>query len=1675
MKKKPKEKQRIGMHRLLSLLLVFTMIFCMMPGMAWADPLDVDQGTAATVYVTISNKGEIVKKDNSDEYIAQVPVTLTGKESYTIDDALKAFHDQYYVGGAAAGYQSSETMITKLWGIAGNGYGYGYQLNSGKTQSSLGQTVSDGDYLDAYIISSADEQYGVFQERTYRAATNTSVALRLRSIASYDESGAPVYSDADDKTYVKGLTIRINGTETEATVGAYGFVTLTFDKAGTYVVSTAASTTISAPVCVVTITEKPTLSDVKVYTDKAHTKILEMTPAFSGGTNEYTVTAPDYSSKLYVTAEGGDNFDGKAIYCSYKASWGSESYTPLGGDVSYRNGNYFNVVVYDETNSPSDYDNKYVFNVKTYATLKNLVIDGTVNQSFDAGTVDGYHAYVDSTQDGVDITATGYYNDYSVTIAGKEAVNGTAYHLTFDWNDEGKMEVPVVVSGGETSTTYRITLEKEPLNDVPYVITQPTGGDYIVGDTAAAMTLHASANGEMAYQWYKNSVNSTEGNGAERIDGATETSYLPKTDYVETAYYFCKITNTETQGVAYTDVVKVVVDPDPTPVAELKTTGSSLSTDDGYPYSAASGYAYDLNETTTTLSVEATSAAEGTLTYQWYQNTGFADIMVSGATDAVYTPSSTAATAKGIFYSCKVSVEFKGKTYSSFSDKVYVYVRGTEAATPIFRSQPAGGDYVCGDTPKKLSFFGSAPDGGDLSYQWYRNSTESTEGGTAIEGATMREYTPPTQNEAGTVYYYCVLTNTFQKFTASATSDVVTLTFVSALDAAKAAWEGSGTKDDPFQLDSADDFKQLRTFVDTNGFSFENVYFKMTADITLPSNWSDGIGGGTTAGNGMNLKPFSGNLDGDGHTLTYSRNCKALFDYVREASVQNLKIQGEYIQSYALVNNYVVDYGSDGDYVLGTGGSQVPGCPDTIDIKNVTILSGTNLKNGGFIGGYASGANVVNISSCVVESGVKIGVKADGTSAGLSAVGSFAGEFNGMIINCTSAATVYGVDYVGGIVGAKGQTAGSYDVSNCSFTGEIVATGEFVGGIAGGGYKGSQWGVGSAPNTFCARIENCYVTGTVTGADKVGGIFGGEEGVTQCWLNGAGYVRNNSFSGVVSATNENGCSGGIIGYMNSLNKNTNVSNNYYLESSAEKGIGSVQYIDTSCSDHETASGATYFDTSIAFDGQRLPDGVTKEDLNRTDDPLGTDADKLAKAMTAEQFSGGTVVGLLNAGEGSFGNWKQGENCPVFEGSAIAYKLEVSGAYKKDYVIGESLDLSDAVFMATWTDGEMTTVDLEDIVISGFDSTTRGQKTVKLSYGAASAEIVVVVLKNTELNPTGTITVSFRLLGDTDHGDNGEVHTLSGNNLVTWMQKSFTVNENSTVEDILKLAEAENDALTFNGEWSGKYGSTYIKGVTYNGVYLEEFTNGTNSGWMYTVNGVHPGVGVSAYYLENGDSIIFHYTDDYTKEQGSEAWGNQPYDPNADLPEDAPTVTLTDETGATITTGGKVSYDSKTATLTITPAAGYEIKDVKVNGVSKGAVTELKGLTKNDKVAVVFAKIAEEDPETTVDTARIIKGVQATTIKLKTVDVKKGYIKVGWTKSKGYKVDGYQVFRSVKRYSGYTTKPFFTKKTSKITSTYKNTKSLKSGTRYYYKVRGYRIIDGQKYYTQWSNKAWWIAK
>lgn len=98
------------------------------------------------------------------------------------------------------------------------------------------------------------------------------------------------------------------------------------------------------------------------------------------------------------------------------------------------------------------------------------------------------------------------------------------------------------------------------------------------------------------------------------------------------------------------------------------------------------------------------------------------------------------------------------------------------AETPVIKTQPQGTSYNAGEKAKALTVAASVTDGGKLSYQWYKNTKNSTTGATAIKGAVSSSYTPVTTT-AETSYYYCVVTNTNSKVsgktTASTTSACV--------------------------------------------------------------------------------------------------------------------------------------------------------------------------------------------------------------------------------------------------------------------------------------------------------------------------------------------------------------------------------------------------------------------------------------------------------------------------------------------------------------------------------------------------------------------------------------------------------------------------------------------------------------------------------------------------------------------------------------------------------------------------------------------------------------------------------------------------------------------------------------------------------------------------------------
>ena len=177
-----------------------------------------------------------------------------------------------------------------------------------------------------------------------------------------------------------------------------------------------------------------------------------------------------------------------------------------------------------------------------------------------------------------------------------------------------------------------------------------------------------------------------------------------------------------------------------------------------------------------TLTVAA-SVSTGTLSYQWYSNTSDSNTggtLITDATSATYQ-ALTVATGT-MYYYCIVTntdnTATGNTTASATSDAATVVVKKNgDAETPNITTQPAD------ETVLKVGVatltVSASVSSGDLTYQWYSNTTDSNTGGAIIGSATAASYTAPTTT-SGIHYYYCDITNTDEYVTGNTTATINT-------------------------------------------------------------------------------------------------------------------------------------------------------------------------------------------------------------------------------------------------------------------------------------------------------------------------------------------------------------------------------------------------------------------------------------------------------------------------------------------------------------------------------------------------------------------------------------------------------------------------------------------------------------------------------------------------------------------------------------------------------------------------------------------------------------------------------------------------------------------------------------------------------------------------------------
>ena len=171
---------------------------------------------------------------------------------------------------------------------------------------------------------------------------------------------------------------------------------------------------------------------------------------------------------------------------------------------------------------------------------------------------------------------------------------------------------------------------------------------------------------------------------------------------------------------------------------------------------------------------------DGVISYQWYKAKG--NVAENGTPVENATSSALSlgrelfdtdpVEAEGVYYffavATNTNIKVTGRRETQvISDVAVVTVtRSPDADEPIITLQPQGKILFIGDTvpaTDTVSVTADSEDGGDLSYQWYRNTENANTGGTAISGATDASYAlsaSVSTGQAGSYYFYVVITNT---------------------------------------------------------------------------------------------------------------------------------------------------------------------------------------------------------------------------------------------------------------------------------------------------------------------------------------------------------------------------------------------------------------------------------------------------------------------------------------------------------------------------------------------------------------------------------------------------------------------------------------------------------------------------------------------------------------------------------------------------------------------------------------------------------------------------------------------------------------------------------------------------------------------------------------------------
>jgi len=219
-----------------------------------------------------------------------------------------------------------------------------------------------------------------------------------------------------------------------------------------------------------------------------------------------------------------------------------------------------------------------------------------------------------------------------------------------------------------------------------------------------------------------------------------------------------------------------------------------------------------------------------------------------------------------------------------------------------------------------------------------------------------------------------------------------------------------------------------------------------------------------------------------------------------------------------------------------------------------------------------------------------------------------------------------------------------------------------------------------------------------------------------------------------------------------------------------------------------------------------------------------------------------------------------------EGS-VSFTTSEAGSYYYQVVDSGSVEPS------IDTNGPGTAIEAPGMVVISLSYLTSGAKDVYIKVKDAAGNVSSTLRIQLPAESSGggqkpkeTISVSFRLIGSTLSKGDVDLGTgdYKGAKYQTWIKTvRRTLDKGATVYDLF-TAVLDEAGLRYTGA-ENNYVETIYAPEVLGGYALSEFTNGQRSGWMYTINGSHPGLGLKEQALKDGDVVIWHYVNDYAHE------------------------------------------------------------------------------------------------------------------------------------------------------------------------------------------------------------------